>query len=175
MLLRNRLIPFLAVALALVVVLPAAAKKPNLLTPVTERPPAPDFVLADLDGAEHRLADYRGRVVIVNFWATWCPPCRFEIPSMSRAWKQIEGTEVVMLAIHIGGDEDSVWQFIGDMDIEFPVLMDIESKAADAYPMPGLPTTFVVGPDGRIELRAIGGREWDDPKLLEQIRALAKP
>ncbi len=153
-------------------VLAADSRPVPLLSPMPGTPEAPDFSLGDLDGGTVRLSDLRGQVVIVNFWATWCPPCRFEIPSMQRTWDAVRGTGIVLLAVHVGGDEDKVWQFATDYAVDFPVLLDPDSAVTDAWPVIGLPTTFVVDPSGRIAYRAIGGREWDDPRLLDQIKQL---
>ena len=142
------------------------------LTPLPDRPPAPDFVLMDMDGNQHQLSNYLGRVVIVNFWATWCPPCRAEMPSMQRAWEQLEKEGILMLGINVGEDEDTIFQFTANYPVAFPLLMDQDSKVINQWPVRGVPTTFVVDPKGRIAYRAIGGREWDDPELLVLIRAL---
>lgn len=142
------------------------------LTILPEKPQAADFSLQDLDGGAHRLSDYRGRVVIVNFWATWCPPCRAEMPSMQRAWEQLEDEGILMFGIDVGEDEDTVFQFTANYPVEFPLLLDRDSKIIEQWPVNGLPTTFVVDTEGRIVYRAIGGREWDDPALLSLVRAL---
>jgi peroxiredoxin len=142
------------------------------LTELPEAPQASDFVLSDLDGNQHRLSDYRGQVVIINFWATWCPPCRAEMPSMQRAWEQLKKDGVVMLGINVGEDEDTIFQFTADYPVEFPLLMDSDSSVIGQWPVRGLPTTFVVDPRGKIVYRAIGGREWDDPALLALVSAL---
>ena len=140
------------------------------LTPLPDRPAVPDLSLVDLDGETHRLSDYRGQVVIVNFWATWCPPCRKEMPSMQRAWEQVKDENIVMLAVNVGEDEETVFAFLGQAPVEFPLLLDQDSKVTTSWPVKGLPTTYVVGPEGRLAYRAIGGREWDDPGLLDSIR-----
>jgi peroxiredoxin len=142
------------------------------LTQLPDRPQAPDFVLADIDGNQYRLSDYRGQVVIVNFWATWCPPCRAEMPSMQRAWQQLEKEGILMLGINVGEDEDTIFQFTANYPVEFPLLMDQDSRVINQWPVRGLPTTFVMSPEGKITYRAIGGREWDDPDLLAMVRAL---
>jgi len=139
-----------------------------------ERPIAPDFSLLNLDDEPIALSDFKGKVVIVNFWATWCPPCRYEMPSMQRAWEKLQEKDVMMLAVHVGGKSDKIWAFVGDYQITFPVLIDPKSKVADAWPLKGLPTTFVIDPKGRIAYRAIGGREWDDEELLKTVYALQK-
>ncbi len=142
------------------------------LTLLPDGPVAPDFELTDLDGNRHRLSDYRGQVLIINFWATWCPPCREEMPSMQRAWEQLEKEGILMFGIDVGESEDTIFQFTANYPVEFPLLMDLDSTVINQWPVVGLPTTFVVDPKGRIIYRAIGGREWDDPALLALVRAL---
>lgn len=142
------------------------------LIPVPGKVPAPDFTLEDTEGNQHRLSDYRGRTVIINFWTTWCPPCREEIPSMNRAWQMLEDDGVVILAINMGEDEDTIFIFTADYPADFPLLLDRDGAVIADWPVKGLPTTYVVAPDGTIAYRAIGGREWDDPAFLEQIRSL---
>ncbi len=142
------------------------------LTEVPGHPQAPDFSLKDIDGNTHRLADYRGKVLIVNFWATWCPPCRAEMPSMERAWKKERNNGIMILAINVGEDEDTIFQFTADYPVTFPLLMDQDSEVVGPWGVRGLPTTYVVDPSGHIVYRAIGGREWDDPELLDKVRAL---
>ncbi len=91
---------------------------------------------------------------------------------MQRAWEQLEREGVLMLGINVGEDEDTIFQFSADFPVEFPLLMDSDSRVIKQWPVRGLPTTFIVGPDGRIVYQAIGGREWDDPALLSLVRAL---
>ncbi|MDY6980785.1 MAG: TlpA disulfide reductase family protein [Pseudomonadota bacterium] len=131
--------------------------------------PAPSFTLKDMDGNIHKLADYRGQVAVVNFWATWCPPCREEMPSMERAWKQLQKENVAMLAINVGEDADTIFTFTADYPVSFPLLMDQDSSVINAWPVKGLPTTFVLDKQGRIVYRVIGGREWDHPKLIDML------
>ena len=152
---------------------PAKAERPQLGI-VRGTPLAKDFALPDLEGKIHHLRAYRGKVVVLNFWATWCPPCRHEIPSMQRAHKALLGRDVVILAVHVGGSEDKVFEFLADFDIDFTILLDKRSKITSSWPFTGLPTTFIIAPDGRLVYRAIGGRKWDDPALLKQIQDLLK-
>ncbi|MEJ2179937.1 MAG: TlpA disulfide reductase family protein [Gammaproteobacteria bacterium] len=150
------------------------AEKTQPLYPVPNKPQAADFTLKDSDGKVHQLGKYRGRVVIVNFWTTWCPPCRFELPSMERAYEQLKKEGIEILAINVGEDADTIFTFTADYPVTFPLLMDLDSSVINDYPVVGLPTTFVIGPEGRLIYRAIGTREWDDGDLLKQIRALNK-
>jgi peroxiredoxin len=152
--------------------LAATAQAGQQLTPIPGRVPAPDFALEDTEGRVHRLADYRGKTVIINFWTTWCPPCREEIPSMNRAWEILQDEDVVILAINVGEDEDTIFVFTADYPADFPLLLDREGEVIAAWPVKGLPTTYVITPDGTIAYRAIGGREWDEPAFLQQIRGL---
>ncbi len=169
----------LLVCLAAVWCWPAVAAGPapaltRTLTAVRGEPPAPDFTLRDLDGHAHRLSDYRGKVVILNFWATWCPPCRKEMPSMERAWQRIQARHepIVVLAVDVGEDADTVFTFTADYPVTFPLLLDRSAKVVDRWQVRGLPTTFVIDPRGRVAFRAIGGRAWDDPALMGPVRAL---
>jgi thiol-disulfide isomerase/thioredoxin len=106
----------------------------------------------------------------VNFWATWCPPCRKEFPSLGRVRKLFKPAEFEVLAVNIGEDPDTVFSFAGHT--EFPVLFDRDSKAMAAWPVRGLPTTFLVDRQGRLAFRATGGREFDDPEIVAAIRQL---
>jgi len=164
--------PLLTVFILLLSSLCVAQQAGEGLTPLPDRPQAPDFVLTDTEGNQHTLSNYRGQVVIVNFWATWCPPCREEMPSMQRAWEQLEKEGILMLGIDVGEDEDTIFQFTANYPVEFPLLMDQDSAVINQWPVRGLPTTFVVDPQGRIAYRAIGGREWDAQDLLDQVTAL---
>jgi len=149
-----------------------AGTSDQTLTPLPNLNQAPGFKLVDIEGTTHQLADYQGKVVIVNFWATWCPPCREEMPSMQRAWNVLQKEDIVMLAVNVGEDEEIIFQFTADYPVEFPLLMDLDSKVVQSWPVVGLPTTFVLDTKGRLAYRAIGGRAWDDPELLNVVRAL---
>jgi peroxiredoxin len=144
------------------------------LTPVPGKVVAPEFTLQDTNGETHRLSDYRGRPVIINFWATWCPPCREELPSMNRAWHLIEDEDIAMLAINMGEDEDTIFLFSADYPTDFPILLDKNGEVIEQWPVKGLPTTYVIAPDGTFAFRAIGSREWDARELLDSVRALAE-
>jgi peroxiredoxin len=164
--------PIIALLLLLLATGLEAQEAGSGLTEIPERPAAPDFELKDIDGQTHRLADLRGEVVIINFWATWCPPCREEMPSMERAAALVEKEGIRLLAVNVGEDEDTIFQFTANYPVTFPLLVDSDSEVTEAWPIRGLPTTFVVDPEGRIAFRAIGGREWDKDGILAPIRAL---
>lgn len=142
------------------------------LHPVKGNPPAADFSLTDIDERRHTLSGYRGKVVIVNFWATWCPPCRFELPSMDRAWQRLKDKDVVMLGINVGEDAETIFTFTSDYPVTFPLLMDRDSSVLQKYPVIGLPTTFIISPEGKLVYKAIGTREWDADEVIQKVLEL---
>ena len=131
---------------------------------------APTLRLNDDDGKAVDLAQYRGRVVLVNFWASWCPPCRKEFPSLSRVRKLFKPSEFEVLAVNVGEEPDFAFSFAGITD--FPVLFDRDSKVIAAWGVQGLPTTFLVNRKAQLAYRAAGGREFDDPDIVSAIRQL---
>ena len=154
-----------------------AAEPPPLthgLTPIAQPQPAPALRLTDLDGRVHDLADHKGKLVLVNFWATWCPPCRREMPSLERLRARLEKHGLVVLAVDVGEDADTVFSFSGQLEPapNFPLLLDQDSKAMQRWKVKGLPTTFVIDPQGRLIFRAVGGREFDSPAMIEALLAL---
>ncbi len=110
---------------------------------------APDFVLKSLDGQEVRLSDYRGKVVLVNFWASWCPPCRAEMPLFEDIYKRYKDKGFLILAISTDVNEEAVHKFLKDIKVSFPVLMD-DGKVSETYGITGLPTSFLIGRDGKV-------------------------
>jgi len=155
-------------------VLAAHAKAP-LLPPHPNPQPAPAFELDNLEGKMRTLKDYEGKVLVVNFWATWCPPCIKEMPSLQRAWEQTREHDIAIVAVNMGETPEAIERFLRRFPVEFPILLDRDVKVADAWDVRGLPTTFVLDPTGRFVFKVAGERVWDDPELLAQLRALAKP
>ena len=121
---------------------------------------AVDFKLEDLNGKSQVLSDYRGKIVFLNFWATWCPPCRAEMPSMQKLFNKADKSKFVMLAVNIGQDIKAVKEFAEENKYTFPILLDREGVIADKYHVSGIPTTFVIDQQGRIMNRVVGSREW---------------
>jgi thiol-disulfide isomerase/thioredoxin len=144
------------------------------LTRIEPAPMAPDFSLEDMDGERHALADYRGKVVLINFWATWCPPCRREMPSLERLYHTLGDQLFVVLAVNQWENADHVFAFMGQLDVfpTFPILFDPESKVAGDFGVKGLPTSFVIDRQGRIVYRAVGGRAFDHPGIERVLRTL---
>ncbi len=158
---------------------PALAALPPLthsLKPVDPPRPAPALRLPDLDEEVVDLASLRGKVVVVNFWATWCPPCRREMGSLERLYQALADKGVVVLGVNVGEDAETIFSFLGMVEPSpsFPMLLDRDSTTVEAWGVRGLPTTFVVDREGRIVYRAVGGREFDHPEMLKTIGALAE-
>ena len=172
---RRHLLRCVVISLGIVTGLAHAAGQPaQTLTKLDQPFPAPDFTLTGEDDKTYRLADYRGKVVVLNFWATWCPPCRYEMPSMERAHQKVRGENIVILAVNVGENADQIFEFTGQYPVTFPLLLDLDAAVSRKYPVIGLPTTFVIDPRGVVTHRAIGGREWDDEQLLGELRKLLR-
>ena len=115
--------------------------------------------------------------MLVNFWATWCPPCRAELPSLERLWQLLNKEDFVVLAINVGESADIIFPFTGMLEPSpsFPILLDLDSSVLSTWPVMGLPTTFIIDRQGRIAYRAVGGRMFDDSALVKQLRELIQP
>jgi len=173
----RQVIPLLFFCLAAFSVQSAWDDQPKLghdLTPLPKPVPAPDFSLEDMDETRHKLVDYRGKVVLLNFWATWCPPCRREMPSMERLYQKYKDSTFTVIAINQMETTDHVFAFTGQLDVDptFTMLFDKDSKVSQAYRVQGLPTTFLIDKKGMLRFRAIGGREFDHPDVEKQIKKL---
>jgi len=136
--------------------------------------PAPEFQLPDLQGGEVALAALRGRVVFVNFWATWCPPCRDEAPSLQRLYNQLgsDNFEILAVSIDAPGAQGEVAEFGREFGLTFPILLDPNKGAHRAYGVTGVPETYMIDPQGRLVERFIGPRDWDDPRYVRTVRRL---
>jgi thiol-disulfide isomerase/thioredoxin len=146
------------------------------LTPVQSSQKLPPLRLKNMDDEIVDIAELRGKVVVVNFWATWCPPCRREMGSLERLNLATADKGVVVLAVNIGEDVDTVFSFLGTVDPSpsFPILFDTDSGSMDDWKVMGLPTTYIIDPSGTIGYRAVGGREFDHPELVKRVVALTE-
>jgi peroxiredoxin len=131
----------------------------------------PAFELVGVDSATWDPAALLGKPWIINFWATWCPPCIEEIPAMNRAWAKLEQTGVGMLAINAGEGADAVAQFLDDIPIDFPTLLG-DGNTLPNWSVKALPTTIVIDSKGKVVFEALGPREWDDDALLQNVIGL---
>ena len=155
----------------------AAWEQPGLgyqLNKIAKPVTAPGFKLEDMDENEYDFSEYRGQVVLLNFWATWCPPCKREMPSMERLYQNHQNDNFAVVAINQMEDDDRIFNFTGELDTEltFDILLDKDSKVSLTYDVRGLPTTYLIDKKGRIRYRAIGGREFDHPEVEKIIRGL---
>lgn len=155
---KRWLIPFAALLLGLSGILYVQTQRST----VPSRFPAPDFALADLSGHTHRLSDYRGKIVFLNLWATWCPPCRDEMPSMERLYRRLANTNFAMLAISQDTDpNESVRPFVEQFGLSFPILVDREGNVPPKYGVTGYPETFIIDPNGSVIDHIVGPRNWE--------------
>ena len=138
--------------------------------------PAPDFTVSDPAGKPVALADFRGRYLLLNFWATWCPPCVREMPTIERLAKRFAKRPFAVLAISL--DEEGakkVRPFVARLGVTFPIGLDPESKVAERYGARDLPATFLIDPQGRVVVAAKGERDWDGPEIVEYLAELLGP
>jgi len=142
------------------------------LTYLPDKPKAEDFILHDLEGKPFTLEDFKGEPIIVNFWATWCPPCREELPSMNRGWAKVKDEGIKMVAINAGDKERHITRFLKKQPIDFLILMDESNGLLDKWGGAGMPTTFIIDPQGHLIVRALGKFEWDSDELLDIARSL---
>ena len=152
------------------------------LNPVVPGSPAPGFSVVDLQGTSKSLADYRGKVLLVNIWATWCPPCQQEMPSMKRLREAVPDEDFAILAVSVDaplGERDAFGReggnlevFARTMGLTFRILHDPSGKIQETYQTTGVPESFVVDRDGLIKKKVAGPTEWDAPANVELIRRL---
>jgi thiol-disulfide isomerase/thioredoxin len=136
----------------------------------------PPLALRDLAGKEHKLADYKGKVVVLNFWATWCDPCREEMPAMQRLQDKLSGKPFVILAVDYGEGPPRISEFLKKVPVRFTVLLDRDTAAATAWKVKVLPTTLVLDPDHKVRFVAVGDIGWDTaPVESEIVKLLPKP
>ena len=175
---HNKLLTGISGIVAFIILLAAvdiqAAELPPLthnLTRIENPWIAPALRLEDMDNQIVDISELRGKVVVVNFWATWCPPCRREMASLENLHRATADKGVAVLAVNIGEDIDTVFPFMGTLDPSptFPILFDYDAHSLAVWEVRGLPTTFIVDPDGFVVYRAVGGREFDHPELLGKI------
>lgn len=135
---------------------------------------APEFSLADLAGKKVQLKAFRGRLVFLNFFATWCDPCREEMPAMERLFRTHQDNGFVVVAVNLQESAKTVRPFVEELKLSFPIVLDTEGAVTREYGVRALPVSFLVGRDGNIRWRAIGGRDWQSAearKLFAQLVA----
>lgn len=148
----------------------------GMITPVTfssQGNIAPVFELRDLEGKRVSLNDFKGKVIVLNFWATWCAPCRAEIPSLERLYTGFKNKDFVVIGVSVDNSEKAVKSFVRQVGITFPVLLDSGKEVSfDDYGVVGLPMTFLIDQRGFIIEKIFGERQWDSKEIQEKIKRL---
>jgi thiol-disulfide isomerase/thioredoxin len=142
------------------------------LQPPKQRLESIDFELQDLSGATRRLSDFKGKVVFLNFWATWCGPCRFEMPSMEKLYQRFKDEGLEIVAVNLQEDRGSVQRFVEEYDLSFPVLLDTTGRIGATYGARSIPTTYIVDREGFVLAGTVGTREWDTEEYIRFFEKL---
>lgn len=133
---------------------------------------APEFTLKDMNDKAVSLSPLKGNVVLISFWATWCPPCRDEMPSLNRLYREFRNRGLAIVAVSTDRSASPVKDFLGKTPVDFPVLMDSDSKVARQFKVFSLPTTFLLDRNGVIVQKYLGEEEWDSAKIRDKITTL---
>ena len=146
----------------------------HTLTPMKKVVAASDFTLQNMDEEDKKFSDNRGKVVLLNFWATWCPPCIREMPSMERLQQEVDADLFKVIAVNQMESIDDVFAFSGQLEVDptFEILFDSSSEVSRKYAVRGLPTTYLIDKKGNIRYRAVGGREFDHPEVIKLVKQL---
>ena len=134
---------------------------------------APDFTLAGLTQGSGSLHDYPRQVVVLNFWATWCPPCVEETPGLERFAEQMRQQGVTVLGVSVDADGTALQNFAADQHLSFPILRDPDRSLAHRYGTFQFPETYIIDQDGRVAEKLIGPMDWQDPRIATFVRELA--
>ena len=133
---------------------------------------APDIELEDLDGELRRLSSYRGKLVFLNFWATWCAPCRAEMPAMETLYDKLKDDGLAMIAVDLQENRELVEPFVAELALTFDISLDRSGVSSRSFAVRALPMSYLIGKDGRILTRMLGARTWDTPEVLALFREL---
>jgi peroxiredoxin len=136
------------------------------------RTPIIDFSASRLDGTQARLSALKGKVVFLNFWATWCPPCREEMPSMEALYQRFRGRDLELLAVDIQEDKGTVAAFMKEYGLTFPAALDSTGRISAEYGVRGIPATFIIDKEGGIIASVVGGRDWNTEAVFIALETL---
>ena len=142
------------------------------LVPEPDPYPAPRFTSSRLNGKPLGTEEVKGKLVLLNFWATWCPPCLHEIPSLNRLVRKMQGKPLRLVSIDFGEPQKNVTDFLKKVQVDFPVLLDSDGSISNAWKVVVLPSTFVIGKDGRIVYGINASIEWDSPEIIALLNKL---
>jgi thiol-disulfide isomerase/thioredoxin len=143
-----------------------------ILQPMKEAAPTPDFSLTDREGKKISLKDFRGKTVFLNFWATWCEPCREEMPAMEKLYQEHNDNNFVVLAVNVKDRRQEALAFVKELKLTYPIAFDPNAEVASLYGAGGLPTTYLIGPKGEGLARGWGPAEWYSPAARNLIKEL---
>ena len=158
---------FVGVAVASAELLPPGVMRVNAIS-------TPALILDTLDGETYDLTATKGHWRFVHFWATWCGPCRREMPSIQRMITRLDDNDIEIVLVNTAETEDEVFTFLGIVAPDLVPLMDTDGLVTEVWQPRGLPATFLVDPSGLIQYQALGGREWEKPAYLEFLRGLTR-
>lgn len=144
------------------------------LLPVNTDLETPSISFTDIDGESFTLDDFSGSVVFMNFWASWCPPCRAEMPSMARLNSELQNLDFEMIAINVGEAESLVTAFVEEYEVDVPVYFDPMGEAAGTFGISALPTTIILDRKGNVRAAISGGLEWDSPEMISMFKEWSK-
>lgn len=180
---RPSRLPYVAALVGMGLIVATAWVARDRYQPVTAGAVAPDFQATDLSGAPRGLDDYRDHVVLLNIWATWCAPCREEMPSMQRLHEAIDDENFRVVAVSVDADAPGALGYLGraggdvpgfveELGLTFDILLDPSGEIGETYQTTGLPETFLIGRDGVIYRKVAGGTLWDAPQYRELVQRL---
>jgi len=144
---------------------------PNLEA-MKDNTPTPDFTLSTPEGRKISLKDFRGKIVFLNFWASWCTPCREEMPAMEKLYQEFRGQNFVVLAVNVQDRKQDAVSFVKEMKINYPIAIDPDGQVGLLYGAWGLPTTYLIGPKGEGLARVWGPANWYGPAARKLIKEL---
>ncbi len=160
--------------LALIVLLVIAGPTFAIAAPVSEESPregylAPSFSGALTDGKNLSLRQFEGRAVLLNFWATWCAPCRHEMPELNRLAASLPVTQAVVIGIAQDSSQAELAKFLNEVSVAYPIVVDPKQEIGKRYRVRAMPVTFLIGGDGRIREQILGPRKWDEPVWRDKL------
>ena len=150
-----------------------AFRELDLIRPSRQKA-AEDFTLTMADGTSFRLSQHRGKTVLINFWATWCPPCREEMPALERLYRQHKDRGLVLVAVSIDADPNVVPPYVKASKLTFPIALDPKAEVANKYGVRALPSSFVIDRQGTMTGLALGPRVWDNEAAHTLVEALTR-